>query len=173
MSINISTKISLALDNLKRLTDWIKHSDSKIALISVFQGALATFLINKTSDVIQIIKLNTFGWLQFILYFSIILFVFFLVKSIYQSFQALYPDIKTKEFSLFYFGSIAKQGKEKFNKDFKELDEEGTLNQLNSQIYVNSQIAFIKFENVQKSIKSLYSCTIFWFFSLVIIALLA
>ena len=169
---NLSVKVELATENLNRLIDWIKHSDNKIALINIFYAGLITFLINKTGDIVKIIKNNTFGWLQFILYFSIILFFFLLFKSVYKSFKALYPDIEMRDSSMFYFGSIAKQGKERFNKDFNELEDEEVLNQLNSQVYINSQIAFNKFECVRQSIKSLYACAIFWILILIFTAIL-
>jgi len=169
---NLSVKVELATENLNRLIDWIKHSDNKIALINIFYAGLITFFINKTGDIAKIIKNNTFGWSQFALYFSIILFTFFLIKSVYKSFKSLYPDVESREPSMFYFGSIAKQGQNKFIKDFKELNNEEILNQLNNQVYINSQIVISKFENVKQAINSLYVSIVFWFISLLLITII-
>lgn len=166
-------KIQLAKDNLNIVIDWIKHSDNKIPLINIFQAGLLTFLINKTTDIVKIIKTVTFGWPQFILYFSTILFFYFLVLSIYQAFKALYPEIRTSEYSMFYFASIAHQGKEKFHKDFESADYEYTLKQFDDQIHKNSQIAFAKFENIRKSVGSLYISGIFWIIALVFISIIS
>lgn len=170
--MNFVKKIELAQLNLSRITGWINNSDSKVAIISVFQVGLIAFLINHINSIVKIIAAKTFGWPQFFLYFSIILFSFFLIKSIFKSFKSIYPDIEIRETSMFYFGSIAKQGQNKFVKEFEELKDEEILKQINSQVYINSQIAFNKFKSVKQSIKNLYVSVIFWIFTLVLIPII-
>lgn len=165
-------KIEIAENNLERVINWIKHSDNKITVINVFQTGLTAFLINKISDITKIITLKTFGWPQFALYFSIILFIFFLINSVYKTFKSLYPDTESEETSMFYFGSIAKQEKNKFIKDLRELNDEEILSQLNSQVYINSRIAFNKFKNVKQAINNLYISIVFWVFSILLITII-
>ncbi len=161
-------KLQLAQENLDRIIHWIQNSDSKATVINAFQVGLTVFLINKSPDIIKIIKNSPFGWFQFLLYFTIILFAFFLIKSVFECFSALYPNIEPKESSMFYFACIAKYGQQKFIKEFRELNDKETLDQINSQAYINSQIALKKFENVRKSIQSIYISGIFWIIVLVL-----
>ena len=74
--------------------------------------------------------------------------------------------------SVFYFGSIANIGETKFKKQFKSLTEEEIIDELNSQVYINSQIAYQKYNDVKSGIKSLIFSGIFWIIILILTPML-
>ncbi len=165
-------KLTLAENNLQRVNYWISNSDAKIGIVLAFQGGLTAFLTTKTSDIKQIITTQSFDISHLILYISILIYGFLLIKSVFSAFKALYPDITTRELSVFYFGSIAQMGATKFKKQFKSLSEEEIINELSDQVCINSKIALDKFTYVKSSIKSLILSGIFWVIILILMSVL-
>lgn len=166
-------KIELAENNLKRVNYWISNSDSKIGIILAFQAGITAFLTTKGIEIKKIITTQAFDALHFILYLILILFLFFLIKSIFHAFKSLYPNISNREQSLLFFGNIASMGINKFKREFSSLTQENAIEELNNQTFTNSQIAVAKFKNVQESIKSFLFGFISWFIVLGLITCLA
>ncbi|MBU3979270.1 hypothetical protein KJ980_06080 [Patescibacteria group bacterium] len=166
-------KISLAENNLQRINQWILHSDQKVGVALIFQAGLPAFLAtSKADDVKKIITSPIFDLVHFVLYVSLLLFVFFIFKGIFCSFKALYPDITVREASLFFFGSIANQGLNRFRREFSALTDVHAEEDINGQVFINSQIAVKKFSNVKESITCTLYSAIFWFVSIILISYL-
>ena len=145
------------LDNIK---DWINNVDIKISILIAFMGVvLGYILIDSNIDFIErivtTINNNSLsfskiakGLLVLLLYFNTI---FSIIKLIY----ALKGKINIKEFkesgvtlnSLVFYGSISKYNYEEFNKKIKNQTKQSNINDILSQVYINSKICNKKFKN--------------------------
>lgn len=168
--MNLLKRIGLAENNLERVNMWIANSDSKIGIALAFQAILPGFLSTKGKEIKTIITLQSFDFIHFLLYLSLALFVLSIIRAIYYSFKALFPDIATRESSLFFFGSIVNQGLQKFKKDFSKLSDVETEEDLNNQVFINSQIAVLKFSNIKRGIISTFYASILWLAILILIS---
>lgn len=165
--------IGISKDNLQRMIDWIASSDQKIGIIMIVLGTATAYLSNKVGEIIKIFAGAKLGFWEFIVAFSITIYVFLIIKSGYFIFRALYPDIKTRSNSLFFFGSIASQNKEDFKRQIKSLTKEQVIDNLNDQTHIISELALFKFEKVKRAMESLFLAAIFWLILLVLIPLLS
>ena len=145
------------LDNIK---EWINNVDIKISILIAFMGVvLGYILIDSNIDFIErivtTINNNSLsfskiakGLLVLLLYFNTI---FSIIKLIY----ALKGKINIKEFkesgvtlnSLVFYGSISKYNYEEFNKKIKNQTKQSNINDILSQVYINSKICNKKFKN--------------------------
>jgi len=145
------------LDNIK---EWINNVDIKISILIAFMGVILGYiLIDSNIDFIErivtTINNNSLsfskiakGLLVLLLYFNTI---FSIIKLIY----ALKGKINIKEFkesgvtlnSLVFYGSISKYNYEEFNKKIKNQTKQSNINDILSQVYINSKICNKKFKN--------------------------
>ncbi len=167
--ISINNKVELAENNLQRVNEWIANSDTKIGFVITFQIALVAFLATKGTEIKNILLKKNIFLVEIILYFSIFLFIFFIIKSMIYSFRTLFPDITIRKPSLFFFASIAQIKEEEFNNNFKSMSEEMTLDELNSQVYINSTIANKKMISIRIAIVNFVIAAAFWLISLVLL----
>lgn len=170
--LSAEKKIDLSEKNLERVNLWISHADQKIGIALLFQAGLTAFLTTSKADDIKKILLTNCNLLSTFLLFSLILFAFFIIRGAYYSFKALYPDIRVRGSSLFFFGSIVSLGASKFKKEFSSLTNEEAEKDLNNQVFINSEIAALKFQNIKVSIFSTGLAAIFWALSLILISYL-
>lgn len=168
--ISPSDKIQLAEENLKRVASWITHSDQKVGISLLIQGGLLGFLTTTRAEDIKKIISQPFDLLHFVLYLLLILFIFFILKGGFYSYKALFPDVQSRESSLFFFGSIAGMGLTQFKREFSQLTEDAVEDQLNNQTFITSQIALSKFQNVKAVISNTCLAGISWISILAIIA---
>lgn len=170
MKINSNEKINLAQNNLQRISEWISHADQKVGITLVFQAGLVAFITSSKADDIKVIITQKFDVLHFILYVALITFIFFIIKAAYHAFRALSPDFNVREDSLFFFGSIVTNGLTKFKKKFSALTDTDAEDDLNNQVFINSQIATFKFAQVQKAIFYTLFASLSWLVSLILVA---
>lgn len=155
-------------EELKRVCDFIKFADKKIAFIAIYYSALISFVISQKSVIFLKFSLSN-GWFLSLLYLDLFLAIIFFSFGIVSLFFAVFPRL-TNSFtneSLFYFGTIAKLKYADFIKKMETVSEIEAKKQLAEQIYTNAIIANKKMGNVK-------SCTIFLFlliFSIVILAI--
>ncbi len=161
-SLQRMKKIDLAEKSLDRISQWIITSDAKAGFILAFHAAFIAFLSTKSGDLKRIITMQPLSWYQFLVTFLFIVFAYLVIKSIYHAIKSLNPDIAVREASVFFFGSIAGMGITKFKKSFTSMSEEDVEEELNNQVFINSQIAVAKFTNVRSSINNLLLAFFAW-----------
>ena len=150
------------LDNIK---DWINNVDIKISILIAFMGVILGYiLIDSNTDIIQkiIISVNnnniTFikivkGTLIVLLYSSAI---FAIIKLVHT----LKGKINIEDFrengvtlnSLIFYGSISDSKYDDFKSRIKNQTEESNINDLLSQVYINSKICNKKFQNYNQGL---------------------
>ena len=110
---------------------------------------------------------------SFSLYLIFCVYAVMVGMSVYFAFKVIYPDIKEKIPSLFFFGTVAEMELNSFMKKMKELNQESIEEELINQTYINSKIASTKFTNLKHSVKYLFLSLAFWALSLIFIFLLS
>lgn len=129
----------------------IRASEIKAGLILSFYGILLN-LIYQNVDML-LVEAAENG----LIYLPLGLWVICTVGSIYFSIRCFMPRMETKfDKNIFFFQDvITKYGNiREFSKTFYQisLDEVELFDQLGQQIYINSKIAAMKFQSVNKSI---------------------
>ncbi len=163
----IRENITDAQTTLARVITWINDCDSKTATVLALVGVILTIML--TNDGIVTIKAiiknainlrEVSGWLFIAMWSiatSVLLFGFLKLISV------LIASTKSKDFkerqlttnSKIFFGSIARLDSfEEFRNDYEKMSLSKKLNDLLSQIYINSQIADEKYKK--------YNCGLKW-----------
>ncbi|PAL04094.1 Pycsar system effector family protein [Peribacillus simplex] len=155
---------------LERIQFWIGNVDAKISFLLSLSGALLGFMFASDSidgTIHSYIGLKELDWRMWVAIINGTVFVatvFFISKAIIHFLKALKGRIDSNVYrqqglevkSLIFWGTIAEN---KRYVDFKDsLDaetEETILNDLSSQVYINSKITKRKFEIYNNGIKAL------------------
>ena len=131
---------------------WIRYSDAKATGILTIYGVLITVAFTKIFDILEVISTS---WMLIVL--TTVSGVSSLV-AIYYGFRSISPRLLTQDHrSIIYFGSIVKHSSDM--QAFRAYSHEvldsplGLDNDLAAQIYINAQIASLKFKNVSASIR--------------------
>lgn len=132
----------------------IKASELKAGLILSFYGILLNFVFQ------NIQKIEFLGTNKIVMYILLSLWFACTVISIFFSVRCFIPRIigNYDKNILFFKDVITKFGSiDEFSKTFFEesLDEDRIFKQLGHQIFINSKIANLKFEDVNRSIRFL------------------
>jgi len=163
-------KIEDAQRNLDRITNWIGNCDAKISFILAFLGAIFALVFSDdgTLESIQSAINKSFyfrSWVDLIIGITlIVLFLLFIISSIITFIfliLGLRGRIDIKVFkengletnSIIFWGRISKNNFEEYKNNLDSITEESIYNDLVSQIYINSKICSLKFENYNKSLK--------------------
>lgn len=131
-----------------------RSSEIKAGLIISFYGLLLGVVFQLGTGVDLGFRLSIF------LIVVLLIFIFFVSRSIYYSFKCFLPHIE-KNFNknMFFFHDIVTHygSIDSFSAKFKDLlrDENRLYSQLGEQIYVNSLIANKKFSDVNNSVRNL------------------
>lgn len=162
-------------ENLKHTYDtvnmWTNNCDQKAGILLAIISVVISIII--TSDSLKMLKKHifspfieywsgnselVFSWSRFICFFLFTIAAFMLLLSCYYLFKTINANIdyekmheenpKLAKTSYIFFETISKMTYENFKKDKVEY-----LDDLRSQIYVNSKIVTTKFQNY---IKALY-----------------
>lgn len=163
------------LNRLDRITSWIENSDSKssimMALVGIFVSTLFTneFILNslqkmitpiiifwKTDsgsfDVLIAIKLSVFICLGYFLISAL----FYLIKSLTaKTCSKQTGDANVVTDSLIHFGTIQKRTFDDFKSLILTETESNKIEDVLSQIYINSKRCQEKFDYYNKSIKKI------------------
>jgi hypothetical protein len=151
--MNLTTKIEQAESNLQRKLDWVERHDTRIAFVAGISLAMLGVLATASSSVVlwSSCMYVTFGLAASLNFISLIL--------IYLS---QYPKTESLNSSLIFFGTIATLRCDDFKKKFKEMNEEEYLDDLLSQIHINSKILSGKFNYLKYSLLLLFTAIIPW-----------
>ncbi len=137
---------------LGNITNLIKYSDTKAAILLTLYGVIITIVYSNSADVL--IALKNSNWT---LGFSFASLIFSLISIVF-AFLCINPRLKNENSNcIIYFGNIQKKFKtaDEYSIHSTEIlsDETGYQKQLAEQIHTNSTIAWKKFSNVAWSIR--------------------
>lgn len=177
--------------NLDRVNFWISNCDSKASFVLAFLGIFigVFFTSDFIYDHLKILgnTLLRFDWNSlktFVAVLSLtflVLFIFTFIKASKNTLNALTASINTDEFShmgvktdsILHFASIKMKG---FNTHLQEIenlkDEKNLIHDIESQVAINSVIAFRKISNykggVAYSKEALFYFVLFLLFSILL-----
>lgn len=161
-------KIENSTKKLEFVNQWISNCDTKSSFVLAFYGIILTIIFTSDigKDVIETLSFNksevidyrSFG--NFILFLVTIAFFITSIITLYQIYSTLKGRIDAEIYkqsglntkSNIFFGSIASKTFDDFEKGSNSQDETNYLNDLNSQVYINSRIAFEKFKHYNQSL---------------------
>lgn len=162
-------RIAFALESFKNIQDLIKFVDQKTGAVLVIAGIISTGYFQCIDDLefAPINEVTIWGYLCF--FFSVICSLCLLIIFNKTIFNILRPRIakhyNQSDYSIFYYGHIAKESREKLFDEYKELNEEEMLLSVVEQQYEVSHILQIKNNELRKILFWLYllliSVTIF------------
>lgn len=161
-------KIEISINKLNGINQWISNVDTKSSIIFTFFGVIITivFTSNIGNSIANILsykvadEINIITFSNSILYWLVITLFIVIVLSIYNFFQTLKgrinPNIYKQEGlnvnSNIFFGTIANKEYSKFEEEVNNETDTDILNDIHSQIYINSHIANRKFKFYNKSL---------------------
>lgn len=146
------------------VNEWIRFCDAKAIAILGIDGLVATIIFSNVEELKTILLLNPYK-LFFIIGGSIAYFL-----SVFFAVKCLRPRIKTSTDSLIFFGTISDKKLEDYDREVKEILEKNEilLAQIISQIHTNSNIASVKYREVNRAICSfITTIVIFLIFGLI------
>ncbi len=130
----------------------IQHADNKASVLLAFLGIIVGLTINAFLELKQIDFTNEIAISVFVVIFFILYLLSLIASLIFEIIvlTARYDISKFEQYGIkkqvFYFGYIGKVGYKKFKNDLEDLSEEDILQEINSQIVVNSYIANKKYK---------------------------
>ena len=154
----MNTKLEANYKNLERVIEWIKNADSKASITLAFDAAAIALIVQKLSSVLSFIKSEIIAD-EFVAVAAIILFCAFIISfilSVYNAFRVLLPNIKPRsEHPLFFFKTIANFSLSDFQKKMANITGSEIIKTVSEQTHINSKIASLKFDYLDKSWKYL------------------
>lgn len=162
--IDLDEQISNAKDILSRTDNWISACDNKASITFGFIGALfAVIFATDTIKKLYHVVLNAWGKGCVGKIYDVILIAAFLLLFVGLIFLAkvLIPRINEQEYkegslttnSILYFGTIAGTKFTDYKKAFCNENKEQFLNDLLSQVHINSMIALQKHKCFTKGMR--------------------
>ena len=162
---DLEHKIDEAKAALARVDTWIHQCDTKISITLAFVGVLLSslFYYYKAEFLLSVVRitLNSHpSWLSLYLLVFFISFVFLcygvfcLIKSLLAKIDTMsYSKDKAFLKSKIYFGSIAQYNSFiEFANDFDKETRSSYLLDIQSQLYINSIIAFEKYRSYNSGV---------------------
>lgn len=161
-------KIEKSLKKLEIINQWISNCDTKSSFIMTFLGVIITLIL--TSEVgAEMMKTLTFhftcniDWITIKNFLSFNLTLFFFVSisfTFYNIYKTLIGRIDSKVYaeqnlntdSNLFFGNIASKKFTDFENETNTESDAEYLNDINSQIFINSNIVTEKFKYYNKSL---------------------
>jgi len=164
-------KIDKSLNKLNNVILWISNCDAKSSFALALLGVLVTIIFASTigSEMLEIFnykKAESIDWASvkyFIRVISVIVFIAGIVVTVSFIYMTLkgrispnvYKENKLKTDSNIFFGTISNKKFELFETETNSENETDYLNDINSQIFINSKIANVKFKNYNRSLISI------------------
>ncbi len=130
----------------------IQHADNKASVLLAFLGIIVGLTLNAFLALKQVDFTNEIAVSVFVVIFFIFYLLSLIASLIFEIIvlTARYDISKFRQHGIekqvFYFGYIGKIGYKKFKADLENLSEEDILQEINSQIVVNSYIANKKYK---------------------------
>jgi hypothetical protein len=176
-------KIENSTKKLELINQWISNCDTKSSFILTFYGVVLTiiFTSNIGSDLINTISFTRAEEVDFesienfILFLTTMAFFITSIVTFYQIYLTLKGRIDIQIYSQnglqadsnIFFGSIASKTFQAFENESNIDDESIYLNDLNSQIFINSNIVSEKFKNYNKSLYWMFISLGFFILSII------
>ena len=144
--LHADEKLEVYWETINYITGLNRSSEIKAGLIISFYGLLLGVVLELMTRAETGLRLN------YLLVAVLLVFGFYVCRSIYYSFKCFMPQIETKFEKNMFYGDIGA-----FSDKFSDLlnNAEELYDQLGQQIYVNSLIASKKFSDVNKSVRNL------------------
>ena len=165
-TLDVEEQIEEAKASLDRINGWINSCDSKSGIVLALTGVLLTIIFTNDGmvemyNVLQnimppanfctVLYIGFLGTAAFMLCYGIARLIFTLVARINSN---VYNEPGLITDSVLFFGKISdKASYQVFQNDVLNMTKEEYLNDLLSQIYINSKIANEKHVNYNKGIK--------------------
>jgi hypothetical protein len=164
--------INKSIKKLELINQWISNCDTKSSFILIFYSVVLTIIF--TSNIggqminsfyfTKVKEIDNESLGNFILLLLTIAFFITSIITFYQIYLTLKGRIDPKVYeenglntnSNIFFGSIATKTFETFQKESNNEDEAKYLNDINSQIYINSKIVYKKFKHYNKSLLGMF-----------------
>lgn len=159
---------------LDRVNSWINNCDQKSSILLAIEGVVLTILC--TSDYISFVHQQlifpiynyyetgngVFSVINTIQLFILAAMFIIIFLSVFYSLQVIKGTIDTRLFkqsgltekSLLHFASISNKSFSDFKRETINQSDESVINDLLSQIYINSSICTTKFKHHKKSVCS-------------------
>lgn len=162
---DISYKTDYALKVLERTDAWINNCDNKMSVLLGTIGIILTILLTTESiskacgfvmRLFEEVNLHKALFLMalFIVLFFYIITAFHVINTVFARTDSnRYFQKKMSEKSNVFFGSVSKMSYAEYMKHFVHETTEERLNDILSQIYINSVIASEKYKNYNRSLK--------------------
>ena len=160
--------IEKGLKKLEFVNQWIANCDTKSSFIFAFLGVLLTIIFSSSigEDMISVFsfkkatKIDCDSIGNFICLLCVIAFLIGVIITFYYIYFTLKAKIDPKVYtqadlktdSNIFYGTIASKEYSLFKKDSNEETDTDFINDINSQIFINSKIATEKFSNYNRSL---------------------
>ncbi len=177
--MKLKNKITNSIKRYDIVCLWINNCDSKSSFLLAFYGVLLSFIAS--SSLIDKIKktlslsinkkcIDGESIIKFVSLVCLLLFIFFTIRFFYFIYNTLKARINPNVFtqnnlmtnSNLFFQTISQNNYEDFENLINSENKTDFLSDLNSQIYINSKIATIKFNNYNTSISSTFLGLLFF-----------
>lgn len=168
---NLDQKMEFSTKRKELVNNWISNCDSKSSYILTFFGVVITIIFTSSTGVsiIEVLhysksaSCNIPTFLNFLLFLISILFIVSAISTFIFTYLTLKARIDPKIYkqqdlitsSNIFYGTVCSKSFKEFNDEVKNESSEDYLNDLNSQIYINSNIANAKFKNYNLSLISM------------------
>ena len=161
----IENKIEYALKALERTDSWIDNCDNKMSVLLGALGIMLTILVTTESIskacgfILRLFEdINLHNGLFLIAFFIVIIFYIITAVHIVNTVFARidnnrYIQKKMSKKSNVFFGSISELSFDEYKNSFIHETAEEQINDILSQIYINSVIARRKYKNYNRSLK--------------------
>jgi len=160
--------IDKSIKKLELVNQWIFNVDTKSSFVLTFYGVIITIIFaselgNKMISTLTYVPAQNINGYSIKLFFSLVVVIVFFIAAIitfYNIYQTLKGRINPKIYqkqglqtdSNLFFGTIANKTYSEFVEQTNTENDDEFLNDLNSQVYINSNIANSKFRYYNKSI---------------------
>ncbi len=139
--------------SLERQLSWIRATESRIALIVPLSTALFGAIAIKFKE-LQVSPC----WLQMLFWLTVIM----LVAALVSASIAIFPRTRGPKHSLIFFGGIIQKTVREFHEALSESCENQYREDLIEQIYINANIAAIKYSWIRRAMALLLFSSVPW-----------
>lgn len=163
--IDLDTKIELATQTLERNISFIVNCDNKSSIVLAFIGVILTIILTNDGlkGIFKIIKkcieVKTFSNILYLLFLGISIYI--MLYGIYNLGKVLIAKVSQKadglgerNSNIFFTGIQKNPSYQNYQLNFCSLTKEQLLDELLSQIYINSEIAIKKYSKFNTGFKN-------------------
>lgn len=161
-------KVEKGLKKLEFVNQWIANCDTKSSFIFAFLGVLLTIIFSSSigEDMVSVFsfrkaaKIDCDSIRNFFCLLCVIAFLIGIVITFYYVYSTLKAKINPQVYSQtgcitnsnIFYGTIASKEYELFKNECNNEADSDFINDINSQVFINSNIAAEKFKSYNKSL---------------------